>query len=90
MDLFNYGFGVLEASAWTDYPKRYKFTGLEILVDFTKVIYSRQTYDTLQFFGDVGGLNEALRFLGSLAVNWFSVFNAGAFLLSRLQGQSTD
>lgn len=56
---------------------------------FDRVIYSRETYDTLKFFGDLGGLNEALTFIGSLLVSWLAKFNAGSFLVSMLYSQST-
>ena len=53
------------------------------------MVYSRQTYDFLQWFGDLGGLNEALHFMGSLLVASYAVFNSGSFLVSRLFTQST-
>lgn len=83
-ELFSYTLGVLQDSAWTDYPKRYKFVGVEILLQFDLTTYSRSTYDFLQWFGDLGGLNEALQFMGSLLVAGFASFNSGSFLVSRL------
>ena len=48
--------GALEPSAWNDYPTRYKFIGVEILLNFDLNAYGRNTYSLLQWFGDLGGL----------------------------------
>jgi hypothetical protein len=40
--------------------------------------------------GDLGGLNDALRFLGEMFVRWFSIFNAGSFMVSRLFKHSSS
>ena len=88
MSLFTYKLNSLETSAWTDYPTRYKFIGVEILLNFDLNAYSRNTYSLLQWFGDLGGLNEALQFMGSVMVSGFASFNSGSFLISRLFIQS--
>lgn len=88
-ELFNFDWGNLESSAWTNYPSRYKFTGLEILLNFDLVIYNRETYDTLQWLGDLGGLNDALSVFGRVAVSGFAAFNSGSFLVSQLYSQSS-
>jgi hypothetical protein len=46
--------------------------------------FSRNTYSLLQWLGDLGGLNEALQFMGSLLVSGFASFNSGSFIISRL------
>lgn len=84
MSLFSYLFNPLETSAWNDYPKRYKFIGVEILLDFDLNSFSSNTYSLLQWLGDLGGLNEALQFMGSLLLSGFASFNSGSFIISRL------
>jgi hypothetical protein len=67
--------GPLEPSAWTAYPTRYKFIGVEILLNFDLNAYSRNTYSLLQWFGDLGGLEQALKLIGSLLVSRFASLN---------------
>ena len=67
--------GALEPSAWNDYPTRYKFIGVEILLNFDLNAYSRNTYSLLQWFGDLGGLEQALKLIGSLLVSKFASLN---------------
>lgn len=79
----------MQPSAWINYPLRYKFIGVEVLLNFDKTIIDRNTYDILRFFGDLGGLFEALRFMGEVLVRGFAGFNAGSFLVSRLYKHSS-
>ena len=67
--------GALEPSAWNDYPTRYKFIGVEILLNFDLNAYSRNTYSLLQWFGDLGGLEQALKLIGSLLVSRLASLN---------------
>jgi hypothetical protein len=55
-----------------DYPFNYKFTSVEVGSNSNSKIYQRVTYDLLNAFGDVGGVNEFLKlalyfFIGSFA-----------------------
>jgi len=59
--------GHMQISSWLDFPSRYKFTGIEVLLNKNKIEVNRQTYDVLQYIGDLGGLFEALYILGC----WF-------------------
>ena len=47
-------------TSWTTFPDHYKFIDIEILVDTTKYEYSMVTYGLLIFFGDCGGILQAL------------------------------
>ena len=60
------------------------------MVSFDRTVYNRETYDLLKFMGDLGGLNDALQAIGYLLVGWYSSFNAGSFMLSKLYVQSTQ
>ena len=53
-----------EPSAWVDFPTKYKFIGVDILLDFTFKSINRSTYSVLDFFGDVGGFIDILYYLG--------------------------
>jgi hypothetical protein len=46
-----------------DYPYNYKFTSVEIGARPTRKVFQRVTYDLLNAFGDVGGVNEFLRLI---------------------------
>jgi hypothetical protein len=47
-------------SDWSTYPSYYKFTSINLLLDYNLISVTRQTYSLLTFFGDLGGLYEAL------------------------------
>ena len=63
-DFFDYKITKPEISAWTNYPKFYKFTSLQLLISYDQVITERETYDMLEYLGDLGGLMEALLLIG--------------------------
>jgi hypothetical protein len=44
---FFWGMSATQPSAWTDFPGHYKFTGIEVMVNFDFVQYNRQTYGIL-------------------------------------------
>ena len=50
----------LSSSAWLDFPKYYKYTGLELSLSFDQQVTQRETYDFLEYIGDLGGLFEGL------------------------------
>jgi len=43
---------------------RYKVTGIEILQNYDIIRINRETYSLLQLLGDIGGLYDALFFMG--------------------------
>ena len=57
-----------------DYPNNYKFTGINLNYSYNLNLIERQTYGLLEFFGDLGGLTDALIFLGGLFVGPFIEF----------------
>ena len=74
----------IQPSAWDNFPSKYKFVGIEIMMSFDSVQYSRQTYGLLQLMSDIGGLGQSLMFLAVATFGWFSRMNAGLFLLRNL------
>ena len=55
-----------EISAWTNHPKQYKFTSLEVNRSYNQQLTNRETYDFLEYASDLGGLMESLIFAGYL------------------------
>ena len=54
------------------------------------MLYNRQSYDLLNWFGDVGGLDAALSLIGFIFVYGYSEFNAYSYLITRLFVQSNN
>ena len=77
-------------SSWNKFPtaenpsRKYKFTSYEINLSADKKVINRETYSLLEWLGDVGGLIEALRFLGKLIAGPVTSFSLQATLLSAL------
>ena len=61
--------GLPIASAWTNHPKEYKFTGFELLYDNNVMVTARETYGFLEFAGDLGGLFDALYYVISFIIS---------------------
>ena len=57
-----------QISAWTTFPKKYKYTSFEVTLSFDTVITNRETYDFLEYLGDLGGLLEALMWFGNVVM----------------------
>ena len=72
------------ASAWTDHPKKYKFTGFELLYDNNVRVTARETYGLLEFLGDLGGLFDALYYGFAFIVSPLSSFVLSAELMMSL------
>ena len=53
-------------SAWTDFPKKYKYTSMDVNLSYDQFVTNRETYDLLEFASDLGGLMGTLSFLGSV------------------------
>ena len=41
---------------------------MEIYFNLNRQVTNRQTYDVLEYFGDLGGFMEAIKFIGSIIV----------------------
>ena len=48
--------GPVYASAWLDFPKKYKFIGFEICTDDLMTITERKRYNVFDFIKSIGGL----------------------------------
>jgi hypothetical protein len=83
-EFYFWGMTPIQPSAWTIFPSKYKFTGIEIMMSFDTIQYSRQTYGLLQLMSDIGGLGQALMFVASTFFSWFAQMNAGLFLMRNL------
>ena len=79
-----------EHSQWnlfptTDHPHhKYKFVGLDIRFSQTLSQWDRETYSMLDYLGDLGGLYDSLKVIGSVLVAPVSSFNLSKSLLLSL------
>jgi len=73
-----------QPSAWTSYPERYKFMGLQINVKDVRTITTRETYALLEFSGDIGGTFEFVFVIGFLLTKGFISFNFLALIANRM------
>lgn len=62
-----------QISTETNFPKKYKFTSVKLHKNLDRVVLSRQTYDFLEFLGDLGGLKDALHLIGEIML--FPIMN---------------
>ena len=62
----------------------YKFASLEIVASPTTHLVSRQTYNILEWLGDVGGLNDSLYIIAQLILVPFTSFYNSSFLTRRI------
>jgi len=60
-------------SLMADYPFNYKFTSVEFGASPTRKIYQRVTYDFLNAFGDIGGVNEFVHLFLAVFIGGFSL-----------------
>jgi hypothetical protein len=47
-----------------DFPGNYKFTSVEVWLNYDLHFRVRSTYNILDFIGDLGGINDALMMIG--------------------------
>jgi hypothetical protein len=52
--------------------------------------YQRQTYDILNFLGDIGGLDSILTSIAILLMNHYSTLKMKSHLLTKLYKKSTE
>ena len=63
-----------KVSSYVHYPRQYKFTSIDIEVNYDMLKTYRETYDLFELFGDLGGLYEAFRItLGSFMALYFTI-----------------
>jgi hypothetical protein len=80
--------GEMNFSGWIDFPTKYKFTGMEILLDFNVKMIQRSSYDILSLLGDIGGLLGTLQYIGFLLTSWFTERFAKSIITQNLFTQS--
>ena len=74
---------IARPSLYTDYP-------YHLYANDKMSILGRETYSVLEFLGDVGGLNEALRIIFGLLIAPFATMQLQSFLANRLFTASED
>jgi len=58
-------------SSWTDYKgNRYKFISFDLFMSSDKQTTFRETYQTLDFLGDIGGLLDICHMFLSIFISW--------------------
>ena len=69
----------------------YKYTGVELSFGNDLTIIERQTYSVLEWLGDVGGLFDALLFIGASIVTPITTFTLRVALVQKLyrEGSAT-
>ena len=80
---------VPEVSGWTDNliekPEGfYKFASILYWPSNEVIKSTRQTYNLLDWLGDIGGLNDALFIILEFTLIPFKKFTLGSFVLTRL------
>ena len=59
----------------------YKFTGMAVNVSMDLRAINRETYDTLQWLGDIGGLVDALIIIAQMALAPYVTFHLKSYLM---------
>ena len=77
------------ASAWTDdlmvnKTGDYKFASVEIRQEDSIYKVNRQTYNLLEYLGDIGGLLDAMLFIAQLVLWPVYNFNVSSHLMKRM------
>ena len=81
---------LVEQSAWDRFPTEqnpyglYKFTSIHISLSQSKIKTNRESYATLDWLGDIGGLVDALFILGRFIVEPFAVYALNSRLTSTI------
>ena len=65
---FSFDFDRLYLSYEDTFPEAYKFAGFSIFRSFDEEVIQRETYDILNFLGDVGGLETVLTIVGGFII----------------------
>jgi len=79
----------LRQSSSNIWPRRYKIIGIECSFEPNLIVTNRQTYDLLNFLGDIGGLDATLNTIGYMIVSGYNSSNAFAVLISLLFRKSS-
>ena len=90
MDFYTFVSSAPQPTSWTDFPTEdepynlFKYSSFEIELNQDAVIWQRQIYSTLDFLGDLGGLFDALRFIGEMIVSPFKDYAVKVILMVSL------
>jgi hypothetical protein len=68
-------------SAYNIFGPKYKILGIQIQTSFTLDQYQRQTYDLLNFMGDVGGRDGILCSIAIVCINKYNTLALKSVLL---------
>lgn len=60
--------GRLHASAWRNYPEKYKFFGLQINASDETIVYRRVNFDMLELLAYIGGVGVVLFLMAQCVV----------------------
>jgi hypothetical protein len=74
----------LRLSSLNNFPASYMLIGMWFSFEPNLIVTNRQTYDLLNFLGDIGGLDGTLSTIGYLLVSSYNNLNAYAILISLL------
>ena len=83
-DFFALDFLPLMASPMTDWSSQYQFASIFLQLGQDLQVTERSTYSVLDLLGDVGGLFDALRIMGSFLVLPFASTALGSSLMLRI------
>lgn len=75
---------VVQPSFFTEYPKLYKFSGLQINTSTKMNMIDRRTFDLMDMFGDVGGVTSIIMLLGSWVTKGFADLTMKSMTLEKL------
>ena len=79
-----------QLSSWNTYPTpedpsaRYKYAGVDILLDPDLKLWTRQSYSSLDFLGDLGGLYDALRLIFGIFVAPLASFSLRSSMMTSI------
>ena len=69
----------------TDHPDgQYKFFSAGINVDKSFVAISRQTYNFLDWLGDIGGLSDGFYLIIKMSISSYLSFSKAGYLMAQL------
>ena len=77
-------------SAYSQWPNQFKFTSIALSIGPDLKVIERQTYSILDWLGEVGGLYEALRIVGSCIASPFAVTALNSKILEKLFRSSSS
>ena len=87
-EFYNYELPPPKPSGWIDYPTPenpdgfYKFASIEINMSQDLISWHRQTYSSLDWIGDLGGLFDGLRYFFLLVITPFTSYGLQSKVLS--------